>query len=262
MTLSLSQKKQFLFLLASLLGLTTPALGSPMVSPDIRTVSDSKIQQLEKLHQTAEGYILKNEFGLAIQTYNDILLNEPDDETAYTGLGQCYLVLGDLPRAKNAYLNALHINPDNETALLGIEKIQDPDKFNFTEEQAVQPPVRTGDGLPNPPTAIQSAPAQKVEAFYLGAKKTMAPYSVPLPEPIKNLSREQLIQVALKNAGFYRGPVDGLLGNATRKAVKDFQKKYDVAVDGRVGPKTWELLQPFINQNSFDENILKNNTSV
>ncbi len=219
---------------------------APLSNPTV--ITDAKIQQLQRLHQKAEESILKNDLTSAVRIYGDILLEEPDDETAYTGLGQCYLILGDFHRAKNAYLNALHINPENETALMGLKRIEDPDSMNFAEEYTAKTPDAV---LPSPPAETQ--PAVKTDDIHLGAKKIRAPYSVDIPAPARNLNREQLIQAALRNAGFYRGPVDGILGPVTRNAVRDFQKKYDLVIDGKVGPRTWELLQPFIHQSGFEE---------
>ena len=50
------------------------------------------------------------------------------------------------------------------------------------------------------------------------------------------------IQLALKNAGFDPGSLDGKMGARTRQAVKDFQKSKGLVPDGVVGPKTWNLL--------------------
>jgi hypothetical protein len=52
------------------------------------------------------------------------------------------------------------------------------------------------------------------------------------------------IQKALKNAGFYENEPDGLFGDRTDAAVKDFQARSGLAVDGKVGPATWEKLFP------------------
>ena len=54
------------------------------------------------------------------------------------------------------------------------------------------------------------------------------------------------IQTALKNAGFYQGNIDGKIGQKSKQAIKDFQAKNDLGVDGKVGPKTWEKLQPYL----------------
>lgn len=54
------------------------------------------------------------------------------------------------------------------------------------------------------------------------------------------------IQQALKNAGFYEGKVDGKIGIYTKKAIKDFQAKNNLEVDGRVGPNTWNKLKEYL----------------
>lgn len=57
----------------------------------------------------------------------------------------------------------------------------------------------------------------------------------------------QEIQAALKNAGYYTGLVDGKKGPLTKKAVEDFQKENNLQADGKVGPKTWAVLSPYLN---------------
>ena len=53
-----------------------------------------------------------------------------------------------------------------------------------------------------------------------------------------------LAQTELKNKGYDLGKcgVDGDFGKATEAAVKQFQKDNGLAVDGVIGPKTWEKL--------------------
>jgi len=50
------------------------------------------------------------------------------------------------------------------------------------------------------------------------------------------------VQRALKNAGFYKGSVDGKMGPSTRKAIREFQKANGLKADGRVGKETWSEL--------------------
>jgi len=54
------------------------------------------------------------------------------------------------------------------------------------------------------------------------------------------------IQVALKNAGFEPGPVDGKMGRATRGAIKAFQNAHNLSPDGKVGKDTWDLLKEYL----------------
>lgn len=50
------------------------------------------------------------------------------------------------------------------------------------------------------------------------------------------------IQRKLKNWGYYKGAVDGIFGSKTKEAVKYFQRKNGLAVDGIVGKKTLSAL--------------------
>ena len=50
------------------------------------------------------------------------------------------------------------------------------------------------------------------------------------------------IQTKLKNWGYYSGSVDGIYGSATFSAVKSFQKKNGLTVDGIAGTKTLQAM--------------------
>jgi len=58
------------------------------------------------------------------------------------------------------------------------------------------------------------------------------------------------IQLALKNAGFYNGSIDGKIGKNTKKAIREFQKANGLKADGKVGLKTRELLLQYLTQES------------
>ena len=50
------------------------------------------------------------------------------------------------------------------------------------------------------------------------------------------------IQTKLKSWGYYSGSVDGVYGSATEKAVRAFQKKNGLTVDGKAGPQTLKAM--------------------
>ena len=60
------------------------------------------------------------------------------------------------------------------------------------------------------------------------------------------------IQTKLKNWGYYNGNIDGIYGSGTLNAIKQFQKKNGLKVDGIAGTKTLQAL---------GINSSKNNTS-
>lgn len=72
----------------------------------------------------------------------------------------------------------------------------------------------------------------------------------PVPEPLKLPYKkgdrgEEIrdVQVALRDLGYKVGLVDGIFGNNTQKAVKLFQARNGLTVDGKVGQRTLERLR-------------------
>jgi murein L,D-transpeptidase YcbB/YkuD len=56
------------------------------------------------------------------------------------------------------------------------------------------------------------------------------------------------IQIALKNAGYYNGRIDGKIGKNTKRAIREFQKANGLKADGKVGSKTKDLLLQYLKQ--------------
>ena len=65
----------------------------------------------------------------------------------------------------------------------------------------------------------------------------------PASPSIKPSTRD--IQMALQNAGFYQGKVDGKIGPLTREAIREFQRVHGLTDDGAVGKETWTKLQAY-----------------
>lgn len=67
-------------------------------------------------------------------------------------------------------------------------------------------------------------------------------------EPKINSSKKTAknIQIALKNARFYYGALDGMVGKETKKAIKEFQKANNLTTDGMVGKETWMKLKKYL----------------
>lgn len=55
----------------------------------------------------------------------------------------------------------------------------------------------------------------------------------------------RLVQKKLTKLGFYRGPLDGVYGRASKDAVRRFQDEYGLSADGVVGPMTVQRLAYF-----------------
>ncbi len=106
------------------------------------------------------------------------------------------------------------IQPQEELAAISVEK-------TTSTATAVSQPMSTSAAE----TAIPSAPADE---------------SIRVRE----------IQLALQAAGFDPGSTDGRLGPRTRTAVREFQQANGLHPDGKVGPRTWSKLEPYLKKSA------------
>jgi peptidoglycan hydrolase-like protein with peptidoglycan-binding domain len=60
-----------------------------------------------------------------------------------------------------------------------------------------------------------------------------------LKTPYMKSDAVKLLQQRLKAKGISPGPVDGIFGPKTDAAVRKFQRREHLVVDGIVGPVTW-----------------------
>lgn len=87
--------------------------------------------------------------------------------------------------------------------------------------------------------ALAKTPEAKEETVkYVGKKKVMG--------EVKSRPNVKQIQIALKNAGFEPGSIDGKMGRQTREAIRAFQKAHNITATGKVGKKTWSLLKEYL----------------
>ena len=103
------------------------------------------------------------------------------------------------------------------------------------EHASVQPP--TGSLWPSDSAAQPVSPSASSP---IGTAGSVAATNKPA---------KKQIQQALKNSGFYQGPIDGKIGPKTRDAIREFQRANGLKVDGVAGPNTWAKLSPYADLN-------------
>jgi len=81
----------------------------------------------------------------------------------------------------------------------------------------------------------------KQETVKMGGKKKVIP-------EVKSHPKMKQIQLALRNAGYEPGSIDGKAGKQTTEAIKSFQKANNLPVDGKVGKGTWAVLSKYLYQ--------------
>lgn len=67
-------------------------------------------------------------------------------------------------------------------------------------------------------------------------------------KPVTYAASIKQIQIALQNAGYDPGKIDGAMGAKTRQAVKDFQKANALKVTAKVDKETWLLLRQYLHK--------------
>lgn len=73
-----------------------------------------------------------------------------------------------------------------------------------------------------------------------------ADYSAKNEEIVRVDVPADQVQLALKNAGYYKGAIDSKIGPGTQKAIQDFQRGHNLKADGIVGKGTWTELQRYL----------------
>lgn len=87
--------------------------------------------------------------------------------------------------------------------------------------------------------ALSRVTEEKSIALKQGRETTYAP-------EVKSRPTMKQIQLALRNAGYDPGPIDGKKGRKTKEAVRAFQKANGLRADGYVGKKTWAALREYL----------------
>jgi peptidoglycan hydrolase-like protein with peptidoglycan-binding domain len=67
---------------------------------------------------------------------------------------------------------------------------------------------------------------------------------------IKSRPTPKQIQIALRNAGYNPGKIDGRMGKLSHEAIKAFQKAHNLTPDGKMGKETWNLLKEYLYKKS------------
>ncbi len=258
-------------------------IGAHAEAPSITTLSQEKIGQLETMHQKATDSLLKNDFSDAIRIYSDILLMEPDDEVAYTNLGQIYMILGQQKKAHEAFKNALDIDPNNETAIVGIQKILDPDgvegmisKEEIRTEPLLPEKIRTElvpvpDEIQRSGVPLEILNPQWVKNFVPG-KRSMPQRARAVVQPLTIMPQKTQILAHRSDASQANIPVSlsgrkskapklsTLMLRPGRLRIQRFQMAlknggfYNGRVNGLLGITTRRALLKFQKQNGLPQN--------
>lgn len=93
--------------------------------------------------------------------------------------------------------------------------------------------------------------------FFLNLRETIA-----LSKYGSSGSEVTQIQKKLKNWGYYTGSVDGIYGSKTVAAVKKFQSKNGLVVDGIAGPKTLSAMGITSSSNSNSSSSNSSNLNL
>ena len=93
---------------------------------------------------------------------------------------------------------------------------------------------------------VSTTKAHRKSSTGTGEGKQERTSSTERQVPVETMSNQE-IQIALKNAGYYTGTIDGILGSRSRDAIRKFQQDHALKDDSIAGPRTQEKLGAYIN---------------
>ena len=119
------------------------------------------------------------------------------------------------------------------------------------KQEAQEPMTMEALNTINAPAAVAPEARATVEASTQAASAAVQASaqqmdSLPAVPSVPAKPSPMDIQIALKNAGYYSGNIDGKIGLKSKKAIEDFQKANGLTADGKVGPKTWAALSKYL----------------
>ena len=74
----------------------------------------------EKLKKSAKAFYLK-EFNIAANQCAEVVLLDENNRLGWTRLGSSYYMMGDIPKAKSAYLTVLKLFPNDKVTRKFVE---------------------------------------------------------------------------------------------------------------------------------------------
>jgi peptidoglycan hydrolase-like protein with peptidoglycan-binding domain len=122
----------------------------------------------------------------------------------------------------------------DEASMDGLNGVSTENMLSLTD------PSAQGVGEPIP-VIVENAP--DIAALDAAVQATSSSISVSNDKP-----SNKAIQQALKNAGLYKGKIDGEIGPKTKKAIETFQSQNNLKMDGKVGAKTWKAMSAYLNK--------------
>ena len=214
-----------------------------------------------KLHNNlGYSYYLQGDQEKALEQFERVVTMFPDYDQGWSNLALVYLQRGDEENAKLAFQRIVTepqaINNIGYYELLNND--MDSARARFTEALKISPSFYS-----KAQQNLSSLHARNVETEEMAASPTKSNNTISLqtsdadqdndklsgPDPVtiaqtnepakpsqQVLYLEQVLeaQEKLKALGYYQGQVDGLVGNATIRAVREFQRAVGAKVDGKI----------------------------
>ncbi|MDP3722908.1 MAG: peptidoglycan-binding protein [Candidatus Omnitrophota bacterium] len=165
--------------------------------------------------------------------------------------------------ALNAFQSANNLKPTGEVNAQTWEALQTRSRTRvMPEAQATQRLASSAmPGIAPPPGRTSAAPeipeATEADETSPSAGQKDEVRAVIMEYRLRSPDRIKKVQLALKEAGFDPGPIDGEPGPRTDQALLAFQKAQGLEPDGIVGVKTWTALSEYLEPGSlrFQERV-------
>jgi peptidoglycan hydrolase-like protein with peptidoglycan-binding domain len=108
--------------------------------------------------------------------------------------------------------------------------------------QQPMPPLPQASAAPGTEAAAAPVAAEPAPVVVADTAPVVVVDAAAPDEPMTDRELVAKVQRGLSSLGFLRGEVDGVVGEATAKAIRNFEVYYNYEVTGRVSPALVDLL--------------------
>ena len=165
-------------------------------------------------------------------------LAEPTDDDISIKKSRFYDIIHQIDRKKLVNFSLILLVTTSVVSFLAINSVSNTNVVNTTNKVD---PVMIDDNITS--SVIQNTTTTIITSTQTSTTTTtLSPVSTTTTLPLIKVTNIEEAQIQLKKLFLYQGEIDGVNGTYTKLAIREFQKRAGLKIDGVLGPNTKSAL--------------------